>query len=111
LGGSRAGAGAALGGLTMGVVEAVTSSATKVNWYAVITDIQVSERASGVTQQFTSVASQGSGQTIRQQQTTSAGWRKYQSRISSSARRVNLTFEEALPLLQNGITQAIAGVF
>lgn len=111
LGGSRPGAGAAVGGLTMGIVEAVTSASTKVNWYAVITDLQVSERARGVSQTFTSVAPQGAGQSITQQQSSTVGWRKYQTRISSSARKVNLQFEEALPLLRQGITQSIAGIF
>ena len=103
--------GAAVGGLTMGVLEAVTSASTKVNWYAVITDLQVSERARGVSQTFTSVAPQGAGQSITQQQSSTVGWRKYQTRISSSARKVNLAFEEALPLLRQGITQSVAGIF
>lgn len=105
------GTGAAVGGLAVGAIEALTSASTKVNWYAVITDLQVSERTRGITTSFSSVSKQGRGQRTSQQQTSTSQWKKYTTRISSSARRVNLTFEEALPLLRQGITQSIAGVF
>lgn len=103
--------GAAVGGVAVGAIEAITSAATKVYWYAVITDVQVSERTRGITSTFTSRSKQGRGQQTYQQQTSTSRWKKYQTRISSSARKVNLQFQEALPLLRQGITQSIAGIF
>ncbi len=105
------GLGAAVGGVAAGALEAITGAATKVYWYAVITDVQVSERTRGITSSFTSHSKQGRGQRTYQQQTTTSHWKKYQTRISSSARKVNLSFQEALPLLRRGIIQAIAGIF
>ena len=38
-------------------------------------------------------------------------WKRYQTRVMSSANRVNLDFEDAAPELVAGLTQAIAGIF
>lgn len=108
---SNYGVGAAVGGVALGAVEAITGAATKVYWYAVVTDVLVSERTRGITTRFSSTASRGKGQRTSQSQTSSSQWKRYTTRISSSARKVNLDFNEALPLLRAGITQSIAGIF
>jgi hypothetical protein len=38
-------------------------------------------------------------------------WKTYQTRILSSANKVNLDFDEALPALRAGVSQSIAGLF
>jgi hypothetical protein len=38
-------------------------------------------------------------------------WKRYQTRVMSSANRLNLDFEDAAPELVAGLTQAIAGIF
>lgn len=113
LGGSRAGAGAVVGGLAMGAAEAIAGSLTKVVTYAVITDVQISERTKGaVSEQFSSRLRQGSADTNVTQTTSSTTHRKeYQTRIASSARQVNLKFNEAYPHLRQGLVNAISGLF
>ena len=113
LGGSRAWQGAAVGGLAMGAAEAVTGSLVQVVWYAAITDVQISERVKGaVSEEFSSTMKQGSAQTYTKQRTAStSNVKKYQTRIASSARKVNLEFPEADPYLRQGLVQAISGMF
>jgi hypothetical protein len=113
LGGDRAGTGAAVGGLAAGAAEAITGSLTKVVWYSMITDIQLSERVQGpVSQQFQSRLKQGTADTTTTQTTASTTDRKkYQTRIVSSARQVNLEFQEALPHLKQGLINSVSGLF
>jgi len=111
--GHSAWAGAAIGGLAMGAAEVIAGSATQVVWYAAITDIQISERTrSAVSEQFSSTLRQGTAQTYQQQRSAKmTDVMKYQTRISSSARKVNLQFPEAEPYLRQGLVQAISGLF
>lgn len=113
LGGSQAWAGAAIGAAAAGVAEVVSGNMVKVNTYAVVTDLQISERSNiGVSQTFKSDLKQGTGRTSNQQQVSTTGkWKQYQTRIVSSARKVDLKWDEAYPALRNGIAQSIAGVF
>lgn len=112
LGGSRAVEGAVIGGLAGAAAEMVSGTLVKVNTYMVITDLQISERAkTGVSEEFDSNLKQGTGNTVVKQKTSrSTQWKKYQTRIVSSARQTNLTFQEAYPALRDGIAKAIAGI-
>jgi len=105
--------GAAIGGLAMGAAEVVAGNLVQVVWYAAITDLQISERTNAaVAEQFSSTLRQGTGQTYNQQRSAKmTNVHKYQTRISSSARKVNLEFAEAEPYLRQGLVQAIAGMF
>lgn len=113
LGGSRAWQGAAIGGLAMGAAEVVAGNLVQVIWYAAITDIQISERTrDAMSEEFSSTLRQGTGQTYNVQRGVApTNVKKYQTRISSSARKVNLEFAEAEPYLRQGLVQAIAGLF
>lgn len=113
LGGSRAWQGAAVGGLAAGAAEVVAGSLVQVVWFAAVTDIQISERVQGaVSEEFSSTLKQGSAQTYTRQRTAStSNVKKYQTRIASSARKVNLEFMEAEPYLRQGLVQAISGLF
>ena len=42
---------------------------------------------------------------------TPVDWKTYHTRIVSTANQANLDFEDALPLLENGLIQSIAGMF
>ncbi|MCB2228886.1 MAG: complement resistance protein TraT [Desulfarculaceae bacterium] len=112
LGGSQAGAGAAIGAVAGGAAELISGAMVKVNTYAVVTDLQLSERgASPTSQRFDSSLKQGTGNTrISQQSASTANMKKYQTRIVSTARKTNLEWPEAYPALRQGIAQAIAGV-
>ena len=105
--------GAAIGGLVGGAAEVVAGSLTQVVWYAVITDLQISERAQGaVSEEFSSDLKQGTGATYTKQRSARAvKFKKYQTRIASSARKVGLEWPEAYPHLRQGLVNAISGMF
>ncbi|KIX14496.1 complement resistance protein TraT [Dethiosulfatarculus sandiegensis] len=112
LGGDRAVEGAVIGGLAGAAAETISGALVKVVTYMVITDLQISERSKGgVSEQFNSNLKQGTGDTtISQRTASSAQWKKYQTRIVSTARQTNLTFQEAYLPLRQGIAQAIGGM-
>lgn len=102
------------GGLIGGIVDTVANAAVKDVTYTVITDLQISEKAAKgtkISQTDESQFQQGTGTISRQSSSSQAGWMKYQTRIMSTANKVNLDFKDALPLLEEGLSNSIAGVF
>ena len=76
--------------------------------------MQVSERAGEgvmVTERMTQDLAQGSSGRRILSTTEMHDWKRYQTRIISSANRVNLEFDDAAPELVAGLTRAIAGIF
>ncbi len=112
-GGHAAWKGAAIGGLAASGAEVVADALVKVVCYGVVTDIQIQERTgAAVSEQFSSTLRQGTAQTYQQQHSAKmTDMLKYQTRIVSSAKKVNLEFPEAEPYLHQGLVQAIAGLF
>jgi Enterobacterial TraT complement resistance protein len=43
--------------------------------------------------------------------TETTDWKRYQTRVQSTASKANLEFEEAAPELTSGLTRSIAGIF
>ena len=75
---------------------------------------QISERAREgvmVTERMTQDLAQGRGGERLLSATEVHDWKRYQTRVMSSANRVNLDFEDAAPELVAGLTQAVAGIF
>jgi Enterobacterial TraT complement resistance protein len=103
-------AGAVAGAAASAVADAFVQDVT----YSIITDVQISERAGEgvvVTERMTQEIAQGSsGQRILSA-TEVHDWKRYHTRVMSSANQVNLDFEDAAPDLVAGLTRAIAGVF
>ncbi len=102
-------AGGLVGAATAGVADALIEDVT----YTVITDVQISERAGEsvvVTERLDQNLRQGSGSRIISASQTH-DWKRYQTRIMSTANRTNLEFEDAAPQLARGITRSIAGIF
>jgi hypothetical protein len=103
-------AGAVAGAATSAVADAFVQDVT----YSIITDVQISERAGEgvvVTERMTQNLVQGrSGQRILSSIEVH-DWKRYQTRILSTANRVNLDYEDAAPELAAGQTRAIAGLF
>jgi Enterobacterial TraT complement resistance protein len=103
-------AGAVAGAAASAVADSFVQDVT----YSIITDVQISERAGEgvmVTERMTQDLTQGrSGRRILSS-TEMHDWKRYQTRVMSSANRVNLDFEEAAPELEAGLTRAIAGIF
>jgi hypothetical protein len=82
--------------------------------YSIITDLQVSERAREgvmVTERMTQDLTQGSSGRRILSTTEVHDWKRYQTRVMSSANQANLDFEDAAPDLVAGLTRAIAGMF
>ena len=103
-------AGAVAGAAASAVADSFVQDVT----YSIITDLQISERAGEgvmVTERMTQDLAQGSGGRRLLATTEVHDWKRYQTRVLSSAHRVNLDFEDAAPQLVAGLTRAIAGIF
>jgi hypothetical protein len=102
-------AGGLIGAATSSVVDALVEDVT----YTIVTDVQISERAGEgvvVTERLEQNLRQGGGARIISA-TQTHDWKRYQTRIMSTANRTNLDFEDAAPQLVDGLTRSIAGIF
>lgn len=112
---SRSRRGAVVGGALGGAAELLAGSLTKNVTYTTITDVEISERSTGPVKQETSTRLRqggGTGSTsVRQESKVNTNRKKYRTRISSTANKVNLKFEEARPALEAGLTRALSGLF
>lgn len=99
-------AGAAIGTVADAYVQRVE--------YAVITDVQIAERLPAglvVTETERASLRQGSAGTITQTIATTSDWKRYRTRIVSTAERANLAWPDAAPHLAAGLARSIAGMF
>jgi hypothetical protein len=102
--------GALAGAATAAAADAFVRDVT----YSVITDVQVSERAASgvvVTERLTQDLAQGSSGSRVLSATETSEWKRYRTRLLSTANQANLDFEDAAPVLADGLTRAIAGFF
>jgi hypothetical protein len=101
------------GGLLGAAAESVTSAFVQDVTYGITTDVQVSERAREgvvVTERLQQNLGQGTGSEVLSS-TETTDWKRYQTRVQSTASKANLEFEEAAPELTSGLTRSIAGIF
>lgn len=104
--------GAGIGALAGGVGELVAGSLVKDVTYTIITDLMISERSvDKVAQTVQSNLQQGTASKILQTSESTVERKRYQTRIASSANKVNLKFEEALPPMMEGLARSISGIF
>ena len=101
-----------LGGLIGSGISTVGNALVKDISYSIVTDIQVSEKIDGlqITEKQSANLSQGKGTRIKSQSTETTDMKKYQTRILSTANKVNLKFDDAAPELIAGLSNAIAGL-
>ena len=100
--------GAVIGGLG----EMVANSMVKDVTYSIITDLLISERSKGVVKQNTdSSLSQGTSTLVKQSEAVETNWKRYRTRIVSTANKVNLKFEEAIPELESSLARSVSGIF
>ncbi|MCG9657608.1 complement resistance protein TraT [Vibrio mediterranei] len=80
--------------------------------YALITDVQIVEKSDKEieTVQQGSI-NNGSSASTRTTLTTTDNKKRFQTRILSNANQVNLDFEDAKPVLVDGLATSISGVF
>lgn len=112
IGGLSSGTGALAGGLAAGLISTIADAAVKDVTYTIITDLQLSERTKiAVTEQTNQRLQQGRSGTRDVTATETTNWKRYQTRIMSTANKVNLDLPEAMPALTDGMTRSIAGMF
>lgn len=110
-GGQKTVIGAGLGGVVSGVGDVIGAELFKPVTYIVVTDIQLSERApKGGTQTTTSVSKQGKSTTTTQQFSGETAWLNHQTRVVSSARKLNLSELEAMQVLSEGLIPVLSGL-
>jgi len=81
--------------------------------FSIITDLQISERARNgvvVTESNKARLKQGTSGNKSVTSTEETNWKRYQTRIMSTANKMNLQFAEAEPVLIKGLTQSISGL-
>lgn len=101
-------------GLLGAVMGTVANATVKDVTYTMITDLQISERVANgvrVQQQTNTNMSQGSSTRVTQQSTSVSKWKRYRTRMVSTANKVNLAFEEAQAELEHGLIRSISGIF
>ncbi|WP_236942907.1 MULTISPECIES: complement resistance protein TraT, partial [unclassified Escherichia] len=79
--------------------------------YTMVTDVQIAERTSAqVTTDNVAALKQGTSGYKVQTSSETGNQHKYQTRIVSSANKVNLKFEEAKPVLEDQLAKSIANI-
>lgn len=104
--------GAAVGGFIGGAAEMISGSLVKDVTYSIITDIQISEKTDEkIDQESSSKLESGDDSSISGASGAVVNRRKYQARLATTANQVNLDFEDARPLIEDGLIRAISGLF
>ena len=107
-GDGRTALGVGLVGATIGVVS--NAMVKDIN-YTLITDLQISERTSArITESLESKLKQGTSGHKTLTSSENTHWKRYQTRVVSTANKVNLDLNEALPELTQGLSSAVAGI-
>jgi outer membrane lipoprotein SlyB len=101
------------GGLAGGVIGLAADSLVKVVNYTMITDVQISERVGkgAVHEQFNSNLQNGSASGTYQTSSKHSDYQRYRTRVVSNADKVNLSFAQARPALEQGLVKTLAGIF
>ncbi len=110
----HSGKGAVVGGLVGAAVTTVADAMVQDVVYSVVSDVQISERvgySTEVKQKTRSKLKQGINGMQEMVSTEKVNWKRYQTRIISTANKVNLKFEKAAPELVAGLSRAITGLF
>jgi len=103
--------GGALGMMAGGLLDTAANAMVKSVTYSVVTDVQISEKSDvAVEQEIKSDLSQGSETKVRQVIKSTSNFKRYKTRIASTANQVNLKFEAARPQLEAAISKQIAGI-
>lgn len=100
------------GGLAGGLASVAADALVKDVNYAMITDVQISERTNQKINQKTHASLQnGSATNTTQDYSEATNFKRYRTRIVSNADKINLKFEDARATLESNLAKAIAGIF
>lgn len=108
------GTGMIVGGLVGAAFATVTDAMIQDVVYCVIADLQVSERVatSVVVKEKTKAKLKQGTKGVREiTALEKVDWKRYQTRVISTANKVNLKFEQAAPELVQGLSRSISGIF
>lgn len=102
--------GAGIGG---GIIGLAADSLVKAVNYTMITDVQISEHVGkgAVHEQFNSNLQNGSTSGTYQTSSKHSDYQRYRTRVVSNADKVNLSFAQARPALEQGLVKTLAGIF
>lgn len=99
-------------GILAGATEFVSGQMVKDVYYSAITDLQISQRTKNPVKSVgTQRLAQGSSGSETIDYAEDSNWKRYRTRILSSANQVNLDWDKAQPELIKGLSTSIAGVF
>ena len=99
--------GAALGGLIGSAVDANTQDVT----YALVTDIRISTREKeDLVYKGSQASQQGSGGSEVVKYTKKRPWMRYSTRVVTTANKVNLELEEAIPAMRSDLASTLGGL-
>lgn len=113
-GGHPSGRAFATGALAGGLIEAVSGAMVKDVYYSMATDIQVKQRLPKGKQATLSSShklAQGTSGSESVNFQDSVDMKAYQTRIVSTANKMNLEFEEAATPLRQGLIRSLSGLF
>ncbi len=100
------------GGLAGGLASVAADALIKDVNYAMITDIQISERSHHKIKQRTQASLQnGSSTNTIQDYSEESNLKRYRTRLVSNADKVNLNFADARSILEREAAHSIAGIF
>lgn len=111
---TNSGTGMIAGGLAGGAIGLVSDSLVRAVNYTMITDVQISERVGKgvkVNEQFQSHLRNGEATVTSQTSSRNTPYQRYRTRVVSNADKVNLTFAQARPALEQGLVKTLAGIF
>ena len=102
-----------VGGLAGGVLGLAADSLVKAVNYTMVTDVQISERVGrgAVNETFNASLKNGSSSGTEQSVLKKGDYQRYSTRVVSNADKVNLSFVQARPALEQGLVKTIAGIF
>ena len=102
------------GGVAGGLVGLAADSLVKDVNYTLVTDVQISERLGHgmkIDEQFNASFKNGTSSTSQQTYSKQSDYQRYRTRVVSNAGRVNLSFNKARPVLEEGLVKTLAGLF
>ncbi|WP_199039814.1 MULTISPECIES: complement resistance protein TraT [unclassified Dyella] len=99
-------------GIAAGAADFIASNMVKDVYFSAVVDVQVSERTKGPVhvngEQNLKQGTSGGDRVTYDEQTN---YKRYRTRVISTANKVNLKWDEAEPVVLGGLTQSISGLF
>lgn len=109
--GFDSGGAAVAGGIIGGIVGIAADALVEDVNYTVVTDLQISEKTNGkVNVDRVGSLSQGNAGRTNVSYNKKENRMRYQTRIVSSANKVNLDFAEAQPVLEDNLARSVSGI-